>query len=362
MSSLFCFSIVIFMETLLKHSSVKVLFICKQRPMSYGLSYGLLNSCRFLCNALHHIGVHANLVEVPDNNFIDREISRYKPTHVFIEALWVVPEKFEVLIPLHPTVQWHVRIHSNIPFIANEGIAIDWLVKYANIQKKYPQFHISPNSPKMVRDLEKTFDIDTVYSPNVYHPQESRCVSARKSPIDKHPDVFDIGCFGAIRPLKNQLQQAMAAIAFANQMGKTLRFHMNNARVENNGDNVHKNLIALFKCNPKHKLVSHGWMDHEDFIDVVKRMDLGLQVSFSETFNIVAADFVNSKIPLVGSHEIEWLNVLYKANPTDLDSIVSHMCVAWQGRSINLHAVNNIGLTHHNTEATNEWKKLLHIK
>src|SRR6185437_13120675 len=43
---------------------------------------------------------------------------------------WVVPEKFRVLIPLHPKVRWIVRIHSEIPFLAMEGIAMDWIARY----------------------------------------------------------------------------------------------------------------------------------------------------------------------------------------------------------------------------------------
>ena len=150
----------------------KVLFICKQRPARYGASYGLLNSCRFLCNALHSMGAEAKLVEVVDNNSIDREVHRFKPTHVFIEALWVVPEKFDVLIPLHPNVEWHVRLHSNTPFIANEGMAMEWIIKYAELQKKFPQFHISVNSLKMADELRQSLGIPTVYSPNIYQPEK----------------------------------------------------------------------------------------------------------------------------------------------------------------------------------------------
>ena len=153
-----------------KNNVTKVLFICKQRPARYGASYGLLNSCRFLCNALHSMGVEAHTVEVPDNNHIDRKIHHYKPTHVFIEALWVVPEKFEVLIPLHPKIKWFVRLHSNVPFIANEGMAVDWILKYANLQKKYHQFNLAVNSEKIHNDLKRSLNIDTVYSPNIYQP------------------------------------------------------------------------------------------------------------------------------------------------------------------------------------------------
>lgn len=339
----------------------KILFICKQRPAQYGQSYGLLNSCRFLCNALESMGAEAKTVEVIDNNFIDREVHKYKPTHVFIEALWVVPDKFDVLIPLHPKVQWHVRLHSNTPFIANEGVAIPWIKKYIELQKKYPQFHLSPNAAKMVDDIKQTFHADTVYSPNIYQPHKNPWDTYQHdTPFDKNPDVLEIGCLGAIRPMKNQLIQAMAAIAFANEIGKTLHFHINHSRQEQNGENSYKNIVALFEGS-KHKLVTHDWLNHHDFIRLVRTMDLGLQVSFSETFNIVAADFVHSMVPIVGSNEIEWLNPIYKAKQTDLDNIVSHLWIAWLGRKIDLHKVNRWGLNRWNEHARKVWRKYLNL-
>lgn len=334
----------------------KILFVCKQRPSKYGVSYGLLNSCRFLCNALKDMGADAKLVEVIDNNFIDKEIHKYKPTHVFIEALWVVPDKFDVLIPLHPNIQWHVRLHSNTPFIANEGVAMGWIKKYDLLQKKYPQFHISPNSYSMMDDLESALNIKTVYSPNIYQPDF-------KPNVEKiiNNDIVKIGCFGAIRPLKNQLIQAMAAMVFADNIGKTLQFHMNHSRLEQNGDNVYKNINALFDGS-KHKLITHDWMLHEEFLKLIGKMDLGLQVSFSETFNIVAADFTYMNVPLVGSNEIEWLSSLYKSNSTtNIDDIVNNLHLAWFGRKINLQYFNKIGLNRYNSMSKSVWKKYLNL-
>lgn len=306
------------------------------------------------------MGVHAKLVEVFDNNSIDREVHAYKPTHVFIEALWVVPEKFEVLIPLHPRVKWYVRLHSNTPFIANEGMAIDWIKKYDLLQKKYSQFKIAPNSLRMVNDLSESLGICTVYSPNIYVPHPCEPLNAHQTPVDKRPHILDIGCFGAIRPLKNHLIQAMAAITFANELGKTLHFHINGTRIENKGENAHKNLVALFE-GTKHKLVSHDWMLHHDFLHLIRKMDYGLQVSFSETFNIVAADFVHCKVPIVGSSEIEWMSGIYKAKPTDLDNIVNHLWLAKYGKAINLHYFNNVGLNRYNFRATQVWRELLEL-
>lgn len=338
----------------------RVLFICKQRPASYGASYGLLNSCRFLCNALHKMGIEAKMVEVIDNNSIDREVHQYKPTHVFIEALWVVPEKFDVLIALYPNVNWYVRLHSNTPFIANEGMAIDWIQKYKSLQNKYYQFHIAPNSLRMVNDLKQSLNISSDYAPNIYVPHEGDDGYNHKTPFDKHPNVLDIGCFGAIRPLKNQLIQAMAAIAFANELNTELHFHINDSRVENRGEAVHRNIVALFNGS-KHKLVTHGWMLHTNFLHLIRKMDFGLQVSFSETFNIVAADFVHQKVPIIGSPEIEWMSGLYQANPTDIDNIIHHLWLAKLGKKISLHSLNNVGLDKYNFRAMQVWKELLQI-
>ncbi len=346
--------------TMDKSHTKRVLFICKLRPARYGASYGLLNSCRFLCNALNSMGVDADLVEVIDNNHIDRVVHKYKPTHVFIEALWVVPEKFDILIPLHPTVQWYVRLHSNIPFLANEGMAIEWLQRYNILQKRCDHFKIAANSEEMVFELKSGINADVVYSPNIYQPHKTDEMSHWGIPKDKDPNIFDVASFGAIRPLKNQLMQAVAAIAFAEKLNKPLRFHINYSRIENNGENVHKNLQALFK-NTNNELVEHDWMPHEDFMKLILSMDLGLQVSFTETFNIVCSDFVHLNIPIVGSPEIKWLNPLYQANPTDLKSIIRHMWIAWNGKKIDLQLVNKHSLEKYNHAAKKEWKHILDI-
>lgn len=338
-----------------------VLFICKKRQTQYGVSYGLLNSCRFLCNALKELGVKGEVVSVVDNNCIDREVHKYKPTHVFIEALWVVPEKFHVLLPRHNNVKWYVRLHSNIPFLANEGVAMDWLMKYDQIQKQYSNFFIAPNAKELVDALWKSRRVRAVYAPNVYHPDKYDSTEYNKVAIDKSPNVLNIGCFGAIRPMKNHLTQAIAAMIFANKIEKRLHFHINGSRFEQNGEQSHRNLINLFRGS-KHELIGHPWVNHDEFMGLVKKMDLGVQISFSETFNIVAADFVTAGIPIVGSSEIHWLNMWYKEPyPTDVDDIVLLLYLAYYGRKVNLQALNKLGLDVYNYKALDAWVKLLFL-
>lgn len=304
---------------------MKILFIIKKR-VSYGnsngktASYGLINSAKFVVNFLNQNlkDVEANVVEVVDNNCIDREVTKYKPDVVIIEALWVVPEKFNVLIPLHPNVNWVVRLHSKTAFIANEGIAFPWIAKYIEIGKKTQKLHISPNNEEFAAYLAKIYSEKKLFTPNIY-PDVYRDQIVKNS----NKEEIHIGCFGAIRPMKNHLTQAIAAIAFAKYKNKKLYFHINDDRTEQHGENVLKNLVALFDSTENAELVRHPWMPHDEFLKLVSSMDLGTQVSLTETYNIVAADFVSSGVPILVSKEIDWAPLLYRANPNSIQSIVN---------------------------------------
>jgi hypothetical protein len=329
----------------------KILFVLKKRG-SYGVSYGLVNSCKFVADALKPYGIESKIVQVEDNNKIDREVNLFKPTHCFVEALWVVPSKFEVLLPLHKKVQWYVRLHSQTPFLGYEGIAFQWIKEYAELSKKYKNFQISANSAILVRDVAAALGITMPYSPNIY------LFDKKNYSFLWQDNVVDIGCFGAIRPFKNHLNQALAALQFARENKLKLRFHINASRFENMGESILKNLRYMFK-DSGHELVEHDWANHEDFIKLVRKMDLGLQVSYTETFNIVGADFVSNHIPLVGSKEIEWLHPWYQADPNDVADIVKKLNIAYYAKVLHLHRLNEMELKAYNKRAIEEWLDLL---
>lgn len=337
----------------------KVLFILKKR-MSYGsynfygVSYGLINSAKFVAKELNKLPrVEAKVIEVDDNNSIDREVSLFKPDIVIIEALWVVPEKMNVLIKLHKKVEWIIRLHSKPAFIANEGIAFDWIGKYIKIGKETGRLQVSSNNKEFADYLTDLYKEEVSYTPNVY-PDVWRF-----NPRQAVGEFVDIGCFGSLRPMKNHVTQAIAAIAFARSIGKRLRFHINSDRIEQKGDTVLKNLRELFKDIPHAELVEHPWMDHKDFIDVVRKMDLGSQVSLSETYNIVAADFVSLGIPVLVCKEIEFAPTLYVADPTSIASIERGYARLYKLDNPILTTWAKIALAKANDNAIVEWKKVL---
>lgn len=321
-------------------SKSRVLFILKRREdysqdPSYskqGVSTGLWNSARLVCEMLNRNDIDSKLVEVIDNNCIDKEVTAYKPTHVIIEALWVVPDKFAILSKLHPTVKWVIRLHSETPFMANEGIAYEWIRDYL----KYPNVILSANAKRMLQEVrflvkeqhglsEKEAKEKVIFLSNYYYPQNMHIPK-----IPKDHSIINVGCFGAIRPLKNHMIQAIAALMFAKKLGRKLHFHINTGRNEMKGDPILKNLISMFEGlkDAGHVLHLHQWMPHPEFLEVVKTMDIGLQVSFTETFNIVSADLAACNIPIVVSEEVMWAVPFY-ASPTSSKDIVKKLEITW---------------------------------
>lgn len=345
--------------------STKILFICKNRISPTGspncdstkhysskMSSGLLNSVHFVVKMLIKNGIEAKLIDVIDNNYIDKEVASYKPTHIIIEALWVVPEKFLILSKLHPDVKWIVRLHSEIPFIACEGIAMEWIFD----SDKYNNVTISANSNRLTDDLNGLLNKPIIYLPNYYSTDD--ITTHISTLIPKSNNTIDIGCFGAIRQLKNQLIQAVAAIQFANQIGKKLSFHINGNRIEGKADPVLKNIRKLFEKNTHgHVLVEHDWMPHEDFIGLIGQMDILMQVSFSETYNIVTADAIAQHVPVVTSCEIKFVSRLFQANCTDVRSIRCALYRAYILSKINFHYLNLLLLKLNSYRSSCIWKK-----
>jgi hypothetical protein len=333
--------------------SQRILFICKER--SYGVSSGLSISAALVAQMLRsQHGIACRVVSVVDANCIDKEVAVFRPTHVVIEAIWAPPWKLQQLLSLHPRVKWAVRVHSKTPFLATEGVAIQWIREYCAIGKRLV---VAPNSESLRDDLGESLGLETTLLPNYYPVEREPGVLGLGNPRDDNRREIDIGCFGAIRPLKNQLIQAMAAIAYAESRKKALNFYINAGRVER-GEEELKNIRSLF-AGSRHKLIEHGWLDHHDFLRLVIKMDAGLQVSLTESFNIVAADFVACNVPIVGSPDIEWLHPSFTASPNSSTEIRHAI-----GRVISLTRegmmrINVARLQHHDERTERLWMRYL---
>ena len=158
-----------------------VLFILKKREeldetgKKKIIETGLYNSATYLNTILNNMNINSNIELAIDNNCIDRLVTKNRPTYVIIEALWVVPSKFDILCRLHPTVKWIIRFHSEMPFLACEGIATQWMIKYS----LFPNIILGINSKRLLREVlfivklknnfsEEDVNKKVVYLPNFY--------------------------------------------------------------------------------------------------------------------------------------------------------------------------------------------------
>lgn len=335
---------------------MKILFLLRKN-LIYGsqksviAKSGLLNSARITAGQLKkHLHVKTEIEVCVDGNEVDKFLHKHKPHTCVIEALWVTPEKLRELTQLHKRIVFFVLIHSEIAFLANEGNAISWINEYNEIDRVYPAF----NSKKTF-EYFRHLDIADMYLPNIYLDVEKR-ERRHRTPTN----VFECGCFGAIRPFKNQLIQAMAAIIFANRHGFLLRFHMNTSRVEQGGEGVLKNIRALFECN-KHEFIEHGWKERDEFLHTISQMTIGLQVSLTESFNIISSDFVHENVPIVVGKTIDWMPESQKVDPEDLNAIVECMTESFQNRASvirkSIRALNK-----YNRRSVQAWATVLNIE
>lgn len=340
----------------------RLLFLLKRREdynaivhSEIGLSTGLYNSAKFVTNMLwNELEINATLKICIDANCIDRMVTKYKPTHCVLEALWVTPTKLTELVNLHPSIKWIVRLHSEMPFMANEGIALDWIAEYA----KHENVSIGINAPRMQREVDVYLSAiglsnKTMYLPNYY--------TQSYKPAKKIPDseFINVSCFGAVRPLKNHMVQAIAAVEFAEQIGRKLRFYINAGRVEMKGDPVLHNLQSMFLhlYDKGHRLIMQQWTPQDQFLQTCSKIDVGMQVSFSETFNIVGADLISQGVPVVGSREIPWLSrLLVHPEPTESDQITKALYDAYKHPRLNAW-LNQRALTSYTNKTKKIWQK-----
>jgi hypothetical protein len=316
---------------------------------------GLFNSATMTAEELHtHLAIDTVVEVCVDSNEINKYVTLHRPDFAIIEAIWVTKEKLQELLNIHKTVTFIIRIHSEIPFLSCEGMAIERIKDYLPLERTYVAFNSLETSKEMYALLEGNI----IYLPNLYNSLDIKTSDTVENySLYRLSGDFHVGCFGAIRPLKNQLIQALASILFANKYGLTLKFHMNVPRTEQGGEAVLKNIRALFADTP-HELVEHAWLDRYDFLKLINSMHIGLQLSFTESFNIVAADFVAMDVAIIVSPTINWLSPQSTAPVDNAFKIVSKIEEVFSSY-VNHVRSNKQQLIQYNDNALSAWATLL---
>jgi hypothetical protein len=151
-------------------------------------------------------------------------------------------------------------------------------------------------------------------------------------------DTVDVGCFGAIRPLKNHMGELVAIARARDTRGGTFRMHINSTRVEGCSTILPelKDAARAFGI----ELVRHEWTP-----DFWKGISVGLFGSFAESFCLTAADFVRAEIPSVLGDHIPWADngctTDVRSTSIALVSVINDPThnVYWNWRGLTAHSV-----------------------
>jgi hypothetical protein len=345
---------------------MKILFVLKQRFYSQeptvdlkNSSYGLINSSKQIANYLEKLGHECKLVQVVDGNSVDKELYNFKPQLVIIEALWLTGDKLKELMEIkrYKDIKWIIRVHSDIGFLAAETMAIKYINDYLELNKD--NLFVSMNNDLFNDSISEAMKTEFFYLPNVITIDDTKIDT--KKQLKNH---IDVACFGSLRILKNQCYQALCAMEMAERLNKKLKFHITVDLGMTEGNSrfpVLKNLEELFK-NSQHELVKHAWLENDKFQLLIKEMDLGLQLSYTESFNIVAADFVNANIPIIVSNAIKWMPDMLKTSTTNYEKTIKKMIKIYKWRKCwLLLKYQKIKLKKYNEQAKLEWYKFMRI-
>lgn len=280
---------------------------------------GLGVNALMTAKVLRKNGIHCDVVAVKDVSDVKKFLSTSAvPTHAIFQALWVPANDMQELCTTYGATHFIVRCHSQIGFLQVEPTAINTLRDLLFQQELSLNLTVSSNTRRLQCFLQDTYKSKVLYLPNLYDLERVK----RKRDESHGHRVLRIGSFGAHRLLKNHTTAAAAAMMMAQRHSSDLEFYVNSGRAENNkGDSVLLSLQYMLGRVPWAKLVQVPWAEWSEFRQTVATMDLCIQVSFTETFNIVTADAVAEGVPSVVSDAIEWAPESWKADVDNAQSI-----------------------------------------
>ena len=281
---------------------------------------GLGVNALLTAKVLRKHGIHCDIAASADVNTVREQLKKTPScTHAVIQALWINGTDQAALCHEFPQVQFVVRVHSQVGFLVVEPPAIDILRDLLVQQELQLNLAVTCNSERLQRFLELAYNVRVMFLPNLYDMERHD----RKRDEDHDHRLLRIGSFGAHRLLKNHTTALAAAMMIARRRGSDLEFWINSGREEHGGkkNGILQSLEYMTKDLPWAKLKFAPWAEWSAFRQTVRHMDLCMQVSFTETFNIVTADGACEGVPSVVSDAIEWAPNHWKAHVDDAEDI-----------------------------------------
>lgn len=316
---------------------------------------GLGVTSKNTCNVLNEENINIEVWPVIDGYDLRNKLGQNTDiTHVVMAAPFFDTSFLESLCRLFPQIKFTITYHSNIGFLAVDNWSTKVLMEQIDLQKRIKNFEISGNSLKFCTVIEHSFyNFKCNFLPNLYF-------LLKKYPKSNTSYPIKIGCFGAIRVLKNLPTAAWATKIISDKLNYPIEFWISSGRVEGQGsDKILENLEHIFKTG-KVILKEYPWSDWVSFRKKISQMDLLMQPSFTESFNGVTADGIAEGVPSVVSRAITWTPESWKAD-SDSASDIAMVGLNLLGNPDSIKDGYKC-LTKHTNVGVKHWKKFLGIQ
>lgn len=288
-----------------------------------GLGVSAMNTCK----VLESQGIHTEVWPVTTaqdlvNRLTAAHHHEHPITHVIMSAPWIAAADWSKILIQFSRIWFAVNCHSNVGFLQADANGVANMEQCLQLEMGYPNFRFSGNSRAFSKWIQDAYGNPCQYLPNLYYlngmtPTSRPVFSAGPG----GGGTLRIGCFGAVRPLKNTMSAAAAAIEIAARLRCDLEFWISGGRFEGGGQTVVNALVQMFNPIKFAKMVTAPWESWPSFKKTVGNMHLLIQPSYTESFNMVTADGIAQGVCSVVSEAIEWVPDYWKADNDDVFEI-----------------------------------------
>jgi len=274
-----------------------------------------------------------------------------KLTNVIISAPWISTKDLRAMATHFTHINFVVLCHSNIGFLQADPNGTRLLREGLALSQELPNFNIASNCRRFVDWIDIAYGIPVVLLPNMY-PNIGETKPYRET------EPIRIGVFGAVRPQKNIVTAGGAAVAICKLMNRPTELWFNSGRNEGGTITLLNALRQICIDVPGFELKQAPWGLWSEFKKTVESMDLLIQISYTESFNMVTADGISVGVPSVVSDAIDWAPKEWVAHSDDA------LDVARVGvKLLKSHRDRDRGgdaLRKHNKTALESWKDYLY--
>ena len=303
-------------------STVRCLIAYKTRPKAashIGLGVSALNTSQ----VLRSHGFWVDVVGINSAADLEAQITardadairrgQIPVSHVVVSAPWIPTTDWMRLVSGHTSIEFTELCHSNVGFLQADPNAVKLIRAGLDLQRQWHNFSVAANSRKFQEWMLRAYGADILHLPNLYNLQHDEPSMMRTRP-PYTGGVLRIGSFGAIRILKNQLTACAAALEIARRLGADTEFWLSYGRLEGPGS-VLASIHQMGAGVKGFTIKTNHWETWPQFTATIRHMNLLLQPSFTESFNMVTADGVSQGVPSVTGDAIEWVPPNWKAEP-----------------------------------------------